>query len=162
MESLTPPLFISVVALAVVTYIIIQVLSDFDLYSKDGGFPNSTTYFFGTLACFCVLGMQVCIGRTEHCKAQNLDECQKTTNYPLLVSSLFYLFYILFTLNLTLRAEYYVNDARLPSTVGSFWLFLALAVLLYLLAYSPQISRPFLLFPIIWVMYLVWNWVNKI
>jgi len=153
METLTPPLFISTVALLVVTYIIIQVLSDFDLYSKDSGFPSSTVFFLGTLVCFYIIGMQVAIAKTESCQS---GQC------PLLASSFFYLFYILFTLNLTLRAEYYVNDARLPSTVGSFWLFLALAILLYLFAYSPTLSRPFLFFPIIWIMYLVWNWVNKI
>jgi hypothetical protein len=152
----TPALLISTIALLLVVYIVLQVLLDFNLYSKAEKFPTPSVYFFGTLTAFLLLGMHVAIARTEICK----EEGQPSSG--LLASSLFYVFYILFTLNLTLRAEYYVNAARLPSTVGSFWLFLALLVLLYLLAYSPTNAMVFLFFPIIWTIYLIWNWVNKI
>lgn len=152
--AITPPLLIATIALFVVAYVVIQVSLDFNVYSKGEGFPSATAYFFGTLTSFYLLGMHVAIARTEFCK-----------NGPcayLLSSSLFYLFYFLFTLNLTLRTEYYVNAARLPSTAGSFWLFLALSVLLYLFAYSPVNARSFLIVPILWTMYLIWNWVYKI
>jgi uncharacterized membrane protein len=154
-DCMTAPLLIAVVALIVIAYVVLQVLTDFTVYSKDTGFPTPTIFFIGTLVAFGALGMYVAVARAQ------LIKCDKSISF-ILASSLFYLFYFLFVLNLTLRAEYYVNAARLPTTAGSFWLFLALLVVLIQFLYSPNVGRAFLLFPIVWCMYLVWNWVYKI
>jgi hypothetical protein len=155
--TLLPSLIISAIALFAVIYIIIQVLIDLNLYSNASGFPTPTLFFIGTLVSFCALGSYVAIARKESC-----EHLAKPSS-SIVASSLFYLFYWLFVLNLTVRAEYFVNGARLPITSGAFWLFLALCVLLFVLAYDQCSSGRWLLFvPIIWMMFLAWNWVYKI
>lgn len=145
--DLAAPVTIATITILVIVYIIAQVLLDFNIYSKDTGFLSPNTFFIGTLIALYFTAIHV-----------GLVKQREYSNY-LLSSSLFFVFYFLFTLNLTIRVEYYVNAARLPITAGASWLFLALAILLILFAYDKcDSTRVILLIPIIWVLYLFYNW----
>lgn len=153
-SALTPPLILSAIALFAVVYVVIQVLQDLRFYSRGSGFLSTNTFFMGTFISFFALGVYVAIARYE--------TCGKSPSTYILASSLFYLFYWLFSLNLTLRAEFYNAGARLPITTGAFYLFMALLVILFIFAYDRCTSAAWLLLIVVgWTMLLMWNWVYK-
>lgn len=147
-----PFVVLATVAIFTVCYIIIQVLADFDFYSKDSGFPSPTVFFLGTFVsfyCIAILGASI----------------RKEGTSPLwtvLIIPIFYLLYWLFCMNLTLRTEYYVKGSRLPKLTGAFHLFLALFILCMIAGFAKTSLIGLIFVPIAWVVFLMWMWLKKI
>lgn len=160
MEQYFAPLLIPSVTLGVICYVLVEVLQDIQVYTKATGFPSANLFFIGTFVSFYSLGIYVARARIQACQEENC--LKKQILNPLLASSAFYLFFLLFCFNLTLRSEYFVNGARLPITSGAFWLVCSLLILLFLLAYSSGCNSLILFIPIVWVMFLIYNWSYKI
>lgn len=136
-----PSLTISAIALALVAYTIVQVILDMKIYSKGSGFTSPDWFFGGTFFSFLLMGLYVgCVNERKY----------------ILFSSLFYVFYWLFVLNLTIRAEYYVNRAYPSIVTGAFWLFLSVGIVLILLSVSP--CPQYLGIILAWLLYVMWNW----
>lgn len=139
------PLFIAVVAFVVVAYFLNEVLADLKLYSDQTCFPSPNILFFGTLVSFLSVAYYWVL-------QQRIGNC-------LLFLPLFYLFYIFFTANLTLRAEYFINGARTPISIGAFWLALSFLVLGGAALKHPCNCGLFYLYlALIWLAYVTYYW----
>ena len=142
------PLFVAVVAFVVVAYFLNEVLADLKLYAEQTCFPSPNVLFFGTLVSFLSLA---------YYWTRQLGTCQQA----LLWIPLFYLFYIFFITNATLRAEYFINGARTPITVGAFWLALCFLVVGGVAVQSTGGSDIFYLYLVlIWLAYITYYWCN--
>lgn len=142
------PLFIAVVAFVIVAYFLNEVLADLKLYAEQASFPCPNLLFFGTLISFLAVAYYWNV---------QLRACSCSS--ALLWLPLFYVFYIFFTTNLTLRAEYFVNGARTPITVGAFWLALCFLVVGGVTLQHPGDKSVFYLYVVlVWLAYLTYYW----
>lgn len=170
MELLIAPCTISTIALAIVTYVISQLSEDLQFYTSKSGFMSMNAYFVGTIITFYSLAAFLAKAQEKYCSEAEIYTSEshgciheKTISTDILgkwylLPILYFVFYIIFTANLTLRAEYYVKGARIPTTTGAFYLFLCIVILCGVLAFSTGSHVFLLLFPIGWTMLLVWQW----
>lgn len=141
-------LFIAVVAFVIVAYFLSQVNVDLQAYSRATSFPSPNILFFGTLVAFLSTAYYSTVQQRE-----------RNTSWELLLIPLFYVFYIFFITNATLRAEYFANGARTPITVGAFWLGLCMLVLGGIaLKHTGGSSIFYLYVPLIWLAYMTYYW----